>query len=548
MKYRKYLLFAIVLNEADSSFLSANQGGTTRNIVPDLCIRRSARCSSFFILFIERSMNMLFPSKEEVKKLLTNYKTVPVFHETLIDSATPVRLFAGLREKYDNCFILESVDNTEQWGRYSFIGIDPKKEIKIFGDKAEITTDGKTENVECPDPIALYNSILAEHTSPVFPNKPKLTGGLIGYFGYDTVRSFEKKLTNIPEDDLRMPDSNMFLYDEIVAYDHLSNKAVIIVNINAGEDVDIAYEGAYAKAHEIEKALKNCPAVDSAESSGNGADLEVKSNFTKEEYMAIVEKGKEHIKNGDISQIVLSQRFEIANPPKPFDVYRMLRSTNSSPYLYFFDHKDYCFAGASPEMLVSVTDGVVVTKPIAGTMPRGKTEEEDKAYENRLVNDIKERSEHTMLVDLGRNDIGRVCKLGSVNVTDFMRVERYSKVMHLVSDVQGQLADDKTAMDALMSVLPAGTLSGAPKVRAMQLIDELENKKRGLYGGTVGYLGFSGNIDTCIAIRTVLFKNDKAYVQAGAGIVYDSVAETEYEETKNKALAVVNAVKEAAKL
>ena len=199
-------------------------------------------------------------------------------------------------------------------------------------------------------------------------------------------------------------------------------------------------------------------------------------------------------------------------------------------------------------MLVSVTDGVVVTKPIAGTMPRGKTEEEDKAYENRLVNDIKERSEHTMLVDLGRNDIGRVCKLGSVNVTDFMRVERYSKVMHLVSDVQGQLADDKTAMDALMSVLPAGTLSGAPKVRAMQLIDELENKKRGLYGGTVGYLGFSGNIDACIAIRTVLFKNDKAYVQAGAGIVYDSVAETEYEETKNKALAVVNAVREAAKL
>lgn len=493
-------------------------------------------------------MNMLFPSKEEVKKLLTNYKTVPVFHETLIDSATPVRLFAGLREKYDNCFILESVDNTEQWGRYSFIGIDPKKEIKIFGDKAEITTDGKTENVECPDPIALYNSILAEHTSPVFPNKPKLTGGLIGYFGYDTVRSFEKKLTNIPEDDLRMPDSNMFLYDEIVAYDHLSNKAVIIVNINAGEDVDTAYENAYAKAHDIEKVLKNCPAVESAESSGNGADLEVKSNFTKEEYMAIVEKGKEHIKNGDISQIVLSQRFEIANPPKPFDVYRMLRSTNPSPYLYFFDHKDYCFAGASPEMLVSVTDGVVVTKPIAGTMPRGKTEEEDKAYENRLVNDIKERSEHTMLVDLGRNDIGRVCKLGSVNVTDFMRVERYSKVMHLVSDVQGQLADDKTAMDALMSVLPAGTLSGAPKVRAMQLIDELENKKRGLYGGTVGYLGFSGNIDTCIAIRTVLFKNDKAYVQAGAGIVYDSVAETEYEETKNKALAVVNAVREAAKL
>ncbi|MGN1134690.1 MAG: anthranilate synthase component I [Oscillospiraceae bacterium] len=491
---------------------------------------------------------MLFPSKEEVKKLLTSYKTVPVFHETLIDSTTPVRLFAGLREKYDNCFILESVDNTEQWGRYSFIGIDPKTEVKICGNKAEITTNGKTETVDCPDPIALYNSILAEHTSPVFPNRPKLTGGLIGYFGYDTVRSFEKKLTNIPEDDLKMPDSNMFLYDEIVAYDHLSNKAVIILNINAGEDLDKRYDECFSKANEIAESLCSCPALDSAEGADGVAELEVQSNFTKEEYMAIVEKGKEHIKNGDISQIVLSQRFEIANPPKPFDVYRMLRSTNPSPYLYFFDHKDYCFAGASPEMLVSVTDGVVVTKPIAGTMPRGKTEQEDKELEQKLLNDIKERSEHTMLVDLGRNDIGRVCKLGSVNVTDFMRVERYSKVMHLVSDVQGQLDESKTAIDALMSVLPAGTLSGAPKVRAMQIIDELETKKRGLYGGTVGYLSFSGNIDTCIAIRTVLFKNDKAYVQAGAGIVYDSVAETEYEETKNKALAVINAVKEAAKL
>ena len=226
----------------------------------------------------------------------------------------------------------------------------------------------------------------------------------------------------------------------------------------------------------------------------------------------------------------------------------MLRSTNPSPYLYYFDHKDYCIAGASPEMLVSVTDGVAVTKPIAGTIGRGKTAEEDKAFEKQLLNDPKERAEHTMLVDLGRNDIGRVSKFGTVSVTDFMRVERYSKVMHLVSDVRGELSDDKTAIDALMSVLPAGTLSGAPKVKAMQIIDNLEKQKRGLYGGTVGYLAFSGNIDTCIAIRTVLFKNNKAYVQAGAGIVYDSVPEKEYEETKNKALAVVNAVREAAKL
>lgn len=490
---------------------------------------------------------MFFPSKDEVRKLLSSYRTVPVFYEALIDSATPVRLFAALRKKYGNCFILESVNSSEQWGRYSFIGIDPKTEIRIHGAKAEIIKCGKITEQNCPDPIKLYNKILEDHTSPVFPNRPKLTGGLIGYFGYDTVRQFEHKLTDIPEDDLGMPDSNMFLYDEIIAFDHLSNKAVIILNINSDEDIDSRYDECLGKAADIAKYLRDCPEIGSS-SGEKGCGLEIKSNCTKEEYISMVEKGKEYIRNGDISQVVLSQRFEISDPPDPFDVYRMLRSTNPSPYLYFFDHKDYCFAGASPEMLVSVEGKVVLTKPIAGTMPRGRTEDEDSAYESKLLNDEKERSEHTMLVDLGRNDIGRVCRLGSVNVTDFMRVERYSKVMHLVSDVQGELAEDKTAMDALMSVLPAGTLSGAPKVRAMQIIDELENKKRGLYGGTVGYLAFSGNIDTCIAIRTVLFRNGKAYVQAGAGIVYDSVAENEYEETRNKALAVINAVEEAAKL
>lgn len=490
---------------------------------------------------------MFFPSKDEVRKLLSSYRTVPVFYEALIDSATPVRLFAALRKKYGNCFILESVNSSEQWGRYSFIGIDPKTEIRIHGAKAEIIKCGKITEQDCPDPIKLYNKILEDHTSPVFPNRPKLTGGLIGYFGYDTVRQFEHKLTDIPEDDLGMPDSNMFLYDEIIAFDHLSNKAVIILNINSDEDIDSRYDECLGKAADIAKYLCDCPEISSSSPKKEYA-LEIKSNCTKEEYMAMVEKGKEYIRNGDISQVVLSQRFEISEPPDPFDVYRMLRSTNPSPYLYFFDHKDYCFAGASPEMLVSVEGKVVLTKPIAGPMPRGRTEDEDSAYESKLLNDEKERSEHTMLVDLGRNDIGRVCRLGSVNVTDFMRVERYSKVMHLVSDVQGELAEDKTAMDALMSVLPAGTLSGAPKIRAMQIIDELENKKRGLYGGTVGYLAFSGNIDTCIAIRTVLFRNGKAYVQAGAGIVYDSVAENEYEETRNKALAVINAVEEAAKL
>ena len=490
---------------------------------------------------------MLYPSKEEVKNLLLSYKTVPVFYEMLIDGCTPVGLFAALKEKFDNCFILESVDNTEQWGRYSFIGINPKMEVRIFGDKAEIVENGKTETKNCNNPIELFNSILEKRTSPVFLNRPKLTGGLIGYFGYDTVRRFEKKLVNVPEDDLQMPDSNMFLYDEIVAYDHLTNKAVIILNINAGDNVETKYEECLKKSFEIGQILAAAnPSFKSG--NGEGKDIHVTSNVTKEEFISMVEAAKEHIVNGDISQVVLSQRFEVADPPAPFDVYRMLRSTNPSPYLYYFDHKDYCIAGASPEMLVSVTDGSVITKPIAGTIGRGKTDEEDKKFEKQLLSDPKERAEHTMLVDLGRNDVGKVCSFGTVNVTDFMRVERYSKVMHLVSDVQGRLAEGKTALDALMSVLPAGTLSGAPKVRAMEIIDELENKKRGLYGGTVGYLGFSGNIDTCIAIRTVLFRHGKAYVQAGAGIVYDSVPEKEYEETRNKALAVVNAIAEASNI
>lgn len=490
---------------------------------------------------------MLYPKKDELSDLLKSYKTVPVFHELLIDSCTPVRIFSVLKAQSRNCFILESVDNSDQWGRYSFIGINPKEEIRIKNGTAEIIADGKVKAVPCSNPIELFNSITQAHKSPVFPNRPKLTGGLIGYFGYDTIRCFEKTLTNIPEDDLDMPDSNMFLYDEIVAYDHLSNKAVIIQNINFDDDIDKRYEQCEKRAGELAEILRLNTPEQTAVNKHSG-EINVTSNVTKEEYMDMVVKGKEHILKGDISQVVLSQRFEIDNPPDPFDVYRMLRSTNPSPYLYYFDHQDYCIAGASPEMLVNVTDRIVTTKPIAGTIGRGKDTAQDKEFEKALASDPKERAEHTMLVDLGRNDVGKVCKFGSVEVTDFMRVEKYSKVMHLVSDVRGELAEDKTALDALMSVLPAGTLSGAPKVRAMEIIDELENKKRGLYGGTVGYLAFDGNIDTCIAIRTVLFRNNKAYVQAGAGIVYDSVPEKEFEETQNKALAVINAVKEAVKL
>ncbi len=491
---------------------------------------------------------MLYPSIENVKDYLKEYKTVPVFYEMLMDNYTPIQLFNCMHEIYDDCFILESVDNKDQWGRYSYVGIDPKAEITLRDHVAEVKYAGKApERIKVDDPIEFLTKIVEEHKSPSFNSYPKLTGGLIGYFAYDMIRYFEKTLVNIPDDDLDMPDANLFMFEKLVAYDHLSNKAVIILNINRDDDIEDKYAACEQTAVDLVVALRSYK-PEPKKKKQYPDSFEVKSNITKEQYLANVEKAKEYIKDGDIFQIVPSQRFEIDNPPDSFDVYRMLRSTNPSPYLYYFKHKDYAVAGASPEMLVSVENGTVVTRPIAGTIKRGETHDEDLRNESKLLNDPKERAEHTMLVDLGRNDIGKVSEFGSVEVTDLMVIERYSKVMHIVSNVKGRLREDKKPLDALMAVLPAGTLSGAPKVRAMEIIDELETTKRGLYGGTVGYLAFDGSLDTCIAIRTVLFKNNKAYVQAGGGVVADSVPENEYEESCNKALAVINAIKEAARL
>lgn len=491
---------------------------------------------------------MLYPEKNEVRELLENYRNVPVFYELLMDHYTPIHLFNALHAEYINCFILESVDNKDQWGRWSYIGIQPKQRITL--DKHTATVEelsGEREVTHCDDPISFFNSLIEKNKSPKFPGRPKLTGGLMGYFSYDMVRYFEKKLTNIPNDDLGLPDAELFNYDKLVAYDHLSNKAIIILNISADDDLDAKYAECEQKVTEITEVLKKYVHTQTVEKE-TVPELKVTSNISKEQYMANVNKAKEYIVNGDIFQVVPSQRFEISDPPDSFDVYRMLRTTNPSPYLFYFSCLDYAYAGASPEMLVSVNDGTVINRPIAGTIKRGRTNDEDAANERQLVNDPKEKAEHMMLVDLGRNDIGKVSQFGSVEVTDLMTVERYSKVMHLVSNVKGKLAEDKKPMDALMAVLPAGTLSGAPKVRAMEIIDELETTKRCLYGGTVGYLAYDGSIDTCIAIRTVLYRNGKAYVQAGGGVVLDSDPEKEYEESVNKAKAVINAVKEAAKL
>ena len=489
---------------------------------------------------------MIYPSIEEAKKKYSEYNVFPVVREILSDSFTPIHIFKALKRNEENAFILESVNNGNQWGRYSFIGINPKIEVKINKGTAMLTENGITTEEKISNPVSFLQNILNSYKAPKIKGMPNFTGGFAGYFGYVTVRYTEKKLVNVPEDDTLMPDCHLFLYDEVVAYDHLNSKIIIIINIYNNDNFEQQYKDAEKRMDKITDKINSY--FERPRNIGTTKNITVNSNVTKEEFINNVETAQKHIVAGDIFQIVLSQRFEIDNPPDSFNVYRMLRATNPSPYLYYFKNKDYNIAGASPEMLVNVTDGIVKTKPIAGTVPRGKTEEEDLALEKSLISDPKECAEHTMLVDLGRNDVGKVSEFGSVEVTSFMKTERYSKVMHLVSDVKGKLRSDKNALDALMAVLPAGTLSGAPKVRAMEIIDELENKRRGLYGGTVGYIGFDGNIDTCIAIRTVLFKNKKAYIQAGAGIVYDSVPEKEFCETQNKAKAMINAIEEATAL
>ena len=490
---------------------------------------------------------MIYPTLEVAREYVDTYDLIPIAYELLADTYTPVNLFRAVEENAKNCFLLESAENAEQWGRYSFIGFDPSQEIRIKdGEITLICRDGIVKKMKSEKPLSFIEELLAERKSPRIVNMPHLTGGLVGYFGYDTVRYIEKTLKNPPVDDLQLPECHLLLCDEIVALDHLRHTASVIVNIRTAGDFDVNYRNGVERAKEIARYLAD--ALPSPRRKAPEGDLSVTSNMSRDEFCKSVIRAKRHIVDGDVFQIVLSQRFEAENAPDSFDVYRALRTVNPSPYMYYFKFDDYFIAGASPEMLVGVDDGVVSTRPIAGTIRRGKDEAEDKMLENAMISDPKELAEHAMLLDLGRNDVGKVSAFGTVEVTRLMAVERYSSVMHIVSDVRGKLREDKTGIDALMAVLPAGTLSGAPKVRAMELIDEIEPNKRCLYGGTVGYLGFDSRIDTCIAIRTILFKNDRAYIQAGAGIVADSIPEGEFEETQKKAEAMINAIKKAREL
>ncbi len=494
------------------------------------------------------------PSLEEAKQLGKDGNVVPIYKSVVADFLTPVSAFLKLREGSRHAFLLESVEGGEKLARYSFLGCDPFLVISV-GPTAPDISDDKTEYRHFPpaEREKFFDDLrktMGSFRSVAIPGLPPFSGGAVGYFGYGMVRLIE----DIPDsghDDLGSNDATLMFFRTVLAFDHLRNQIDIVSNLflNENDESEDSVEPLYAKAvKEIEATeILLSGAVEIPTPTRSKTGVEVRSNFDKEDYLGAVRRAKEYITAGDIFQVVLAQRFEVDLPMPPFEVYRALRMVNPSPYMYFLEMPDACIVGASPEMLIQVRGRNAAYRPIAGTRPRGKDESEDRRLADELLADEKERAEHVMLVDLGRNDLGRVSKYGTVHVDDFMLVERYSHVMHLVSSLSGELADDVDRFDALMACFPAGTVSGAPKVRAMEIIDEQEPTRRGVYAGAVLYADFSDNLDSCIAIRTLLAKGGRGYIQAGAGIVADSVPETEYMETVNKARALVRAVELAAR-
>jgi len=484
---------------------------------------------------------MYFPTKSEFITLAKGANVIPVYKEILADLLTPVSAFQKISNGYS--YLLESVEGEEKIARFSFIGIEPSVIFKSNGNTVELLDNGKIKKYTVESPLEEIEKLMKDFRVDRVRDLPRFSGGMVGYIGYDMVRFFEDLPDKNP-DDLKIPDSIFMMADSLVIFDHSTHKVKIVVNAYLAQGSRLKAEGLYNKATEkIEEIIGklNGPEKKKKVKTRNKKH-KIESNFTKKEFEGLVKKAKGYIKAGDIIQVVPSQRFHTKLNCEPFDVYRALRSLNPSPYMYYLDFDELRLVGSSPELLVRCEDGIVETRPIAGTRPRGKNELEDKKLEQELLKDVKERAEHVMLVDLGRNDIGRVCKPGSVKVTDFMFIERYSHVMHIVSNCRGILDKDKNAFDVLKACFPAGTVSGAPKVRAMEIIDELENTRRSYYAGAVGYFSFSGNLDTCITIRTMLVKGRDAFIQAGGGIVADSVPEKEYQETVNKAKAMLKAI------
>ena len=493
---------------------------------------------------------MFSPSLEDVKEISKNkeYRRIPISYELFSDIATPIEVLRVLKGFSKHCYMLESIEDSQNWGRYTFLGFDPLLEftcqdgtVTIRGSENfdELTDDEKV--IETDNPSEIIRDLVDKNKSPKIDYLPPFTGGFVGYFAYDYIKYAEPSLNLDAQNQDQFKDIDLMLFDKVIAFDNFKQKIILIVNMKT-DNLEESYKKACDELKDMANLIKN----------GKKAEMEplklksdFKPAFSCEKYCDMVTKAKSYIKEGDIFQVVLSNRIEADISGSLFDTYRVLRTTNPSPYMFYFSSNDIEIAGASPETLVKLTDKKLFTFPLAGTRPRGKTEDEDLRLEKELLSDEKELAEHNMLVDLGRNDIGRISEIGSVNVEKYLSVERFSHVMHIGSTVSGTLRSDLDSLMAIDSILPAGTLSGAPKLRACEIINELENNKRGIYGGAIGYVDLSGNIDTCISIRIAFARNNKVFIRSGAGIVADSVPEKEFEECLNKAAAVINALKTA---
>ncbi|MCL2108219.1 MAG: anthranilate synthase component I [Oscillospiraceae bacterium] len=487
------------------------------------------------------------PTLEQARDIIaggSDYSLLPICAEMHSDMYTPMEVMRTLKGMSKHCFILESAEDTKTWGRYTFLGFDPKMKLTCQDGMVVITDNAEQKTCEIASPVEKIQQVLDGNKAPKIDGHPPFCGGLVGYFSYDYAKYLEPTLKLNAEDKCFFRDVDLMLFDKIIAFDHYRQRIILVTNISAKnpDALEAEYERGRTELDYLKKLIVNGTRKEPPTALLKSDFTEL---FSKEKYCKMVQKAKDYIREGDIFQVVLSNRFEAEFEGSLFDTYRILRGINPSPYMFYFSGTDFEIAGASPETLVKLKDGKLYTFPLAGTRPRGKTDAEDEVLERELLADQKELSEHNMLVDLGRNDLGKISKFGSVKVDKYLNILRFSHVMHIGSVVSGDILEGKTGLDAIGAVLPAGTLSGAPKIRAMEIIDELEQNKRGIYGGAVGYLDFTGNMDTCIAIRLVYKKNNKVYIRSGAGIVADSVPENEYAECVNKSMAVKVALEQS---
>jgi anthranilate synthase component I len=486
---------------------------------------------------------MIQPTYKEFCRLTRQGNLIPVYQELLMDLETPLSFFKRLeRDRYS--FLLESVEGSERWARYSFLGTSPHLVFKSRGNQVEIVENGKLKKLVSEVPLDILQELLKDCRPVTVPGVPPFFGGALGYVSYNAVEQFHE-ITNSKQDPLGMPEIFFVFVQTLVAFDNLKHTIKVIDNVEINEKINLrrAYAASVKRIRKVIASLQKKPrGIEPRDLNQSNGNRKFRSNLTQQGFENAVTRAKEYIKAGDVIQVVLCQRLETETSSDPFEIYRALRFINPSPYMFYLELEDLRVIGSSPETMVRLTGNTIELRPIAGTRRRGATPEEERALEDDLLADPKERAEHIMLVDLGRNDVGRVAEIGTVEVNELMAIERYSHVIHIVSNVRGKLATDKSAFDLFVSAFPAGTVSGAPKIRAMQIISELEPQKRGLYAGAIGYFGYNGNLDTCIVIRTILMKGKKVFITAGAGIVADSDPQLEYQETLNKARAMLKAV------